>query len=134
MQYSMKFFDYFFVLWALYKVICVIANFASYLLIPHTLLMLTENAILAKAGAGYTYSEDVLSLSMMPWSIGRYRNYGNVMRANWRILWESIKTRLLSTEVEYYISDIQEIGYRRIPARSLLPPYKKDQEIIRNII
>jgi len=47
---------------------------------------MTENAILAQAGAGYTYSEDVLSLSMMPRSIGRYRNYGNVMRANWRIL------------------------------------------------
>lgn len=97
-----------------------------------------ENAILLKTGIGYTYREDVLSLSMMPRPIGRYRNYGNVMRANWRILRESIKTRLLGAEVEYYILDIQEIGYRRIPrARSLLRSSsraKRDQEIIRNII
>jgi len=82
------------------------------------------------------YSEDVLSLSMMLRSIGTYRNYGNVMRANWRILREPIKTRLLGTEVEYYISDIQEIGYiAYILARSLLPSYQKKKiRIFRNII
>lgn len=89
-----------------------------------------------KWGTGYVYSEDVLSLSMMLRSIGTYRNYGNVMRANWRILREPIKTRLLGTEVEYYISDIQEIGYiAYILARSLLPSYQKKKiRIFRNII
>ena len=33
-----------------------------------------------------------------------------------------------------YIEYPQEIGYRCIAARSLLPSYKKDQEIIYNII
>lgn len=112
-----------------YEVICVyIVSFASYLL-----RTLSGNAISVKARGRiyiYIYSEDVLSLSMMLRSIGRYRNYGNVMRANWRILWEPIKTRLLGTEVEYYISDIQEIGYIAVfrPDRYYLRTEKKRSE------
>lgn len=133
-QYFIKFlgYRYCFVLQTLYKVICVSVIFASYLLLFTCALHTDEECNFGESrGWIYVRREDVLSLSMMAWSIGRYRNYGNVMRANWRILWEPIKTRLLGTEVEFYTSDIREIGYRRILARKIVITFvpKKDQEI-----
>lgn len=58
-QYDIKLLGYIagycFVLQAPYKVICVSVIFTSYLLISHMLLILTKNAILAKAEVQYTY-------------------------------------------------------------------------------
>lgn len=50
-----------------------------------------------------------------PISIGlAHSTDGNVMRANWRVLWDSIKTRLLASNSSI-ISCNQEIGFRLLP-------------------